>query len=84
MILSDKLKPFHFVFCFFKLFSVMPANEELIATLQSNKTPKPSADEVYFNRKAFLTVSGQLHLEAMCQRLGAVYNFGPAFRYESI
>lgn len=44
------------------------------------RRPKQQDDEVYFNRNVFLTVSGQLHLEVMCRGLGAVYNFGPAFR----
>lgn len=44
-------------------------------------TEKKPDDEVYFDRKTFLTLSGQMHLEAMCFRLGSVYNFGPVFRY---
>lgn len=47
--------------------------------MNTKESPKPD-DEVYFNRKAFLSLSGQMHLEAMCQRLGSVYTFGPAFR----
>lgn len=42
---------------------------------------KQTDDQVYFNQKIFLTASGQLHLEAMCHGMGAVYNFGPAFRW---
>lgn len=44
------------------------------------RKPKQPDDQVYFNRKTFLTVSGQLHLEAMCHGMGAVYSFGPVFR----
>lgn len=62
-----------------ELFSVLPANKELIASMQSEKEKKPD-DEVFYNRKVYLTLSGQLHLEAMCQRLGSVYSFGPIFR----
>lgn len=36
----------------------------------------------YFNKTVYLTVSGQLHLEAMCNGLGKVYNFSPVFRAE--
>lgn len=62
-----------------ELFSVLPANKELLASMQPEKEKKPD-DEVFYNRKVYLTLSGQLHLEAMCQRLGAVYSFGPIFR----
>lgn len=46
-----------------EVFSVRPAGSE-----DPNKKPKEnekSLDEAYFNKKVFLTVSGQLHLEAM-------------------
>jgi asparaginyl-tRNA synthetase len=36
----------------------------------------------FFARKANLTVSGQLQLEAFVQGLGKVYNFSPCFRAE--
>lgn len=38
-------------------------------------------EDSFFDRKVFLSVSGQLHLEAMCHGLGDVYTFGPVFRY---
>lgn len=40
-------------------------------------------EEAYFDSKVFLTVSGQLHLEAILRGLGSVYCFGPAFRAEN-
>lgn len=40
-------------------------------------------DQGFFDRKAYLSVSGQLHLEAMCHGLGSVYSFGPVFRAEN-
>ena len=46
---------------------------------------KPDSEEgsSYFNKNVYLTVSGQLHLEAMCNGISRVYNFSPAFRAES-
>jgi asparaginyl-tRNA synthetase len=37
----------------------------------------------FFGREAFLTVSGQLNVEAYCLALGRVYTFGPTFRAEN-
>ncbi len=37
----------------------------------------------FFNKKAFLTVSGQLNLETYSCSLSKVYNFGPVFRAEN-
>jgi asparaginyl-tRNA synthetase len=36
----------------------------------------------YFGEKAFLSQTGQLHLESACMALGKVYCFGPTFRAE--
>lgn len=38
--------------------------------------------ELFFTNNANLTVSGQLHAEALAQGLGKVYNFSPCFRAE--
>ncbi len=38
--------------------------------------------ELYSSDKVVLTVSDQLHLEAICNGLAKVYNFSPAFRVE--
>ncbi len=40
-----------------------------------------SAD--FFGREAFLTVSGQLNVEAYCLAMSKVYTFGPTFRAEN-
>lgn len=37
----------------------------------------------FFGRETFLTVSGQLNLEAYCLALSKVYTFGPTFRAEN-
>jgi asparaginyl-tRNA synthetase len=39
-------------------------------------------DPPYFGNNVYLTVSGQLHLEALCNGIAKVYNFGPVFRAE--
>lgn len=37
----------------------------------------------FFGREAFLTVSGQLNVEAYCLAMSRVYTFGPTFRAEN-
>ncbi|GAB1597462.1 probable asparagine--tRNA ligase, mitochondrial [Argonauta hians] len=45
---------------------------------------EPVADqkELFFNQTTYLTVSGQLHLEAMCGSFRRCYSFGPTYRAE--
>ncbi len=40
-------------------------------------------DKDFFSRETFLTVSGQLNVEAYCLALTKVYTFGPTFRAEN-
>src|SRR3989449_1074466 len=49
------------------------------------KTPQGGVDfaQDFFGREAFLTVSGQLNVEAYCLALTKVYTFGPTFRAEN-
>jgi asparaginyl-tRNA synthetase len=49
------------------------------------RTPQGQVDFVqdFFGREAFLTVSGQLNVEAYCLALAKVYTFGPTFRAEN-
>ncbi len=49
------------------------------------RTPKGTVDfaQDFFGREAFLTVSGQLNVEAYCLALTKVYTFGPTFRAEN-
>jgi len=58
-----------------------------VTTLPLDKvplTPEGAVDfkKDFFGRPAFLTVSGQLNLEAICMGLRNVYTFGPTFRSE--
>ncbi|XP_039986761.1 probable asparagine--tRNA ligase, mitochondrial [Xiphias gladius] len=45
--------------------------------------PEAEEDEKFFSVPAFLTVSGQLHLEVMSGAFSRVYTFGPTFRAEN-
>src|SRR5215471_21744157 len=49
------------------------------------RTPGGSVDFMrdFFGRETFLTVSGQLNVEAYCLALTKVYTFGPTFRAEN-
>ena len=49
------------------------------------RTPEGRIDfaQDFFAREAFLTVSGQLNIEAYCLALTKVYTFGPTFRAEN-
>jgi len=49
------------------------------------RTPDGRIDyaQDFFGRETFLTVSGQLNVEAYCMALSKVYTFGPTFRAEN-
>lgn len=49
------------------------------------RTPTGGIDfeQDFFGRETFLTVSGQLNVEAYCLALSKVYTFGPTFRAEN-
>jgi asparaginyl-tRNA synthetase len=49
------------------------------------RTPQGQVDfaQDFFGRETFLTVSGQLNVEAYCLALTKVYTFGPTFRAEN-
>jgi asparaginyl-tRNA synthetase len=49
------------------------------------RTPDGAVDysQDFFGKPAFLTVSGQLNIEAYCLALTRVYTFGPTFRAEN-
>ncbi|HEX3431894.1 MAG TPA: asparagine--tRNA ligase [Rhizomicrobium sp.] len=59
-----------------------------VSTLDFANLPRDESGAVdfsrdFFGREAFLTVSGQLNLEAYCLALTKVYTFGPTFRAEN-
>lgn len=53
-----------------------------VSTLDQLKINK-SYSEDFFGKETFLTVSGQLNVEAYCMALSKVYTFGPTFRAEN-
>lgn len=63
-----------------EVFKIQPDND---ATVKAMMQAGRDKDSVYFGSKTFLTVSGQLHLEAACRSMGNVYTLGPTFRAEN-
>ncbi|XP_053670186.1 probable asparagine--tRNA ligase, mitochondrial [Anopheles nili] len=61
-------------------FLVKPLNDELLKSMVKDNVP---VEHAYFDKPTFLTVSGQLHLEAMSHGLDKVFTFGPTFRAEN-
>lgn len=58
-----------------------------VSTLDTLNPPKTAQGKVdyskdFFNKEAYLTVSGQLNAETYACALGKVYTFGPTFRAE--
>ncbi len=59
-----------------------------VSTLDLANLPRGSDGQVdhredFFGAESFLTVSGQLNLEAYCLAMSKVYTFGPTFRAEN-
>lgn len=59
-----------------------------VSTLDAANPPRTPDGQVdfdkdFFGRKAHLTVSGQLNVEAYCLAMSKVYTFGPTFRAEN-
>jgi asparaginyl-tRNA synthetase len=59
-----------------------------VSTLDQMNLPKNDLGKIdysrdFFGKEAFLTVSGQLNVEAYCLALSKVYTFGPTFRAEN-
>lgn len=71
-----------------EVFSVKPASIQRQPTNTEDASNRQEKDQhageaLYFDRDVYLTVSGQLHLEAICNGISRVYNFSPVFRAES-
>lgn len=59
-----------------------------LSTLDLANLPRDGQGKIdfrkdFFGREAFLTVSGQLNVEAYCLAMSKVYTFGPTFRAEN-
>jgi asparaginyl-tRNA synthetase len=59
-----------------------------VSTLDLLKLPKNEDNKIdfaedFFGHETFLTVTGQLNVEAYCEALSKVYTFGPTFRAEN-
>src|SRR5438445_4216762 len=54
-----------------------------LANLPRTPAGKPDFAQDFCGRETFLTVSGQLNVEAYCLALSRVYTFGPTFRAEN-
>ncbi len=59
-----------------------------VSTLDADAPPRDAQGRVdtgkdFFGTAAYLTVSGQLNVEAYCLALSKVYTFGPTFRAEN-
>jgi len=59
-----------------------------VSTLDLSNLPRDDRGSVdfrqdFFGRETFLTVSGQLNVEAFCLAMNKVYTFGPTFRAEN-
>ena len=52
-------------------------------TCRARRRARSISRKDFFGREAFLTVSGQLNVEAYCLALTKVYTFGPTFRAEN-
>ena len=59
-----------------------------VSTLDQANLPMTDKGEIdyskdFFGQESFLTVSGQLNVEAYCMAMSKVYTFGPTFRAEN-
>lgn len=59
-----------------------------VSTLDLNHLPRLTDQSIdfskdFFGKETFLTVSGQLNVEAYCMAMSKVYTFGPTFRAEN-
>lgn len=86
-LLYTKMKKSHQKFCianfsffFSQVFIVRPDNLNLLKEMSK---PNITLENSFFDKKVYLSVSGQLSLEAMTHGLGNTYTLGPTFRAEN-
>lgn len=65
-----------------EVFKIVPAKKVELSEedIKAGKTYSP--ETVFFGKEAFLTVSSQLQLEALCAGMSHVYTLNPSFRAE--
>lgn len=63
-----------------EVFTVTPASIEALSSLSSSSPSSPPPS--FFRAPKYLTVSTQLHLEALAQSVGSVWTLSPTFRAE--
>ncbi len=66
-----------------EMFRVSTLDIANLGALAKTSDGKVDFSKDFFGREAFLTVSGQLNVEAYCLALSKVYTFGPTFRAEN-
>jgi asparaginyl-tRNA synthetase len=66
-----------------EMFRVSTLDLAHLSTLPRTPDGKVDFAKDFFGKEAFLTVSGQLNVEAYCLALSKVYTFGPTFRAEN-
>ncbi len=66
-----------------EMFRVSTLDLANLSTLPRTPEGKIDFSRDFFGKEAFLTVSGQLNVEAYCLALSKVYTFGPTFRAEN-
>jgi asparaginyl-tRNA synthetase len=54
-----------------------------LMNIPKNPQGQPDFSKDFFGKETFLTVSGQLNVEAYCLAMSKVYTFGPTFRAEN-
>jgi len=64
-----------------EVFTLMPASDAAAAESGDSATTR-AAQEHFFRSRKYLTVSTQLHLEALAQSVGNVWTLSPVFRAE--
>jgi len=66
-----------------EMFRVSTLDYSNLANLPRTPEGKVDYSKDFFGKEAFLTVSGQLNVEAYCLAMSKVYTFGPTFRAEN-